>query len=97
MTRRSRSIDVPCTIEIEQTPESLHAHAIPEDVEIRPGDTVIVQGVPDSIPRDGRITVAARATVIRARWPERLWAEWSGLLELTQLYEVGFDAKEQYR
>ena len=44
-----RRIEVPCTVEIEQTPQSLHAHAIPEGVDIRPGDRVLVHGAPSRI------------------------------------------------
>jgi hypothetical protein len=34
------------------------------------------------------------ATVERAGALERIWTELSGLLELTELYEVGFQPKE---
>ena len=32
-----KQIDVPCFVDIEQTPDSLHAHAIPEGIDIHPG------------------------------------------------------------
>ena len=36
---RARSFDVPCTVEIEQTSETLHAHVVLDgDIEIKPGD-----------------------------------------------------------
>ena len=35
----SRTVTVPCTVEIEQTPESLHAHVtLDAGFEIEPGD-----------------------------------------------------------
>ena len=34
-----RSFDVPCTVEIEQTSETLHAHVVLDgDIQIQPGD-----------------------------------------------------------
>ena len=94
MSRRARSFDVPCTIDIEQTPESLHAHAIPEGVAIRAGDTVVVHDMPGRIGFGERIAFEGRATVTRAGPLGRAWAQLGGLLELTELYEVGFDARE---
>ena len=38
--REPRRITVPCTVEIERSFDSLHAHAIPEGVTLRPGDRV---------------------------------------------------------
>ena len=37
-------VDVPCTIEIEHTWESLHAHVDLEGITVEPGDEVHVQG-----------------------------------------------------
>lgn len=92
--RRSGMVDVPCTVEIEQTAESLHAHAIPEDIDIRPGDTVLVHGAPWRVDWGERVRVECRATVVRAGPLRRLWTQASALLELTELYEVGFQPKE---
>lgn len=84
-------VKVPCLVDIEQTPESFHAHAIPDGIEIRPGDSVMVHDVP-YVAFGEQISLTCRATVTRGRWIDRLWAQTSGLLELTSLYEVGFDA-----
>ena len=46
---RNRTVEVECLVEIEQTPESLHAHAVPEGIEIRPGDVVVVHGAPSRV------------------------------------------------
>ena len=89
-----RRIEVPCTVDIEQTPSSLHAHVVPEGVEIRPGDKVLVHGVPSHVAFGDRMSLRCSATVIRATALGRLWAQVSGLLEFTALYEVGFERKE---
>ena len=39
-TAMPRMIEVPCTLDIEVTPESVHAHAVPEGVKLYPGDRV---------------------------------------------------------
>ena len=47
LARGAETIEVPCTVEIEQTSESLHAHVeLDGDIEIRPGDEVIVHDAP---------------------------------------------------
>ena len=81
-------------VEIEQTAESFHAHAIPENIDIRPGDSVLVHGAPSHVAFGSVIRLPCRATVTRAGWLDRLWTQATGLFELTELYEVGFDAKE---
>jgi hypothetical protein len=89
-----RRIEVPCTIEIEQTPESLHAYTTPEGVDIGPGDRVLVHGAPTNIKFGDRITVMGSATIIRATMFGRFWAHVIGLLSLVELYDVGFEPKE---
>jgi hypothetical protein len=89
-----RTIEVPCTVEIEQTPESFHAHAIPQGVAIRPGDSVLVHGAPSHVAFGARLSIPCRATVTRAGWLSRLWTQATAMLELTELYEVGFAPKE---
>lgn len=87
----SRTIDVPCTVELENTFDSLHAHAFPEGVEIRPGDSVVVHGAPDGI-ADGEVaSFACRATVTRAGWLERQLTPVFALAELGELFNVGFE------
>ena len=78
-------------MEIEQTAESFHAHAIPSGVDIGPGDRVLVHGAPLDIRFGERISRQCQATVIRASWLGRVVAQASGLFALTELYEVGFD------
>jgi hypothetical protein len=90
----ARRIEGTCTLDIEQTPESLHAWAPLEGVDIRPGDTVQLHGAPVSIPFGERSTIELRFTVRRANWFVRSWTQLAGLLELAELYEVGFLPKE---
>jgi hypothetical protein len=91
-----RRVDVPCTVEIEQTAESLHAHAIPEGITLRPGDSVQVHGAPSHIGFGERVRVECSATVTRASKPLQWWTQVVALLELTELFEVGFQPKEEH-
>ena len=91
-----RTVEVPCTVEIEQTPESLHAHVtLDADFDIEPGDEVLVHDSPVSVPYGERLTVRRTATVIRAGRLERLWTRLAGHLELTELYEVSFSERRR--
>ena len=85
-----RSIEVPCTVEIEQTAESLHAHVDLDGVAAEPGDEVIVHGAPSRIPFGEKMTIRCRATVLRASPLQRFKARFEGYLELTELFEVSF-------
>ena len=91
---RKRSIEVPCTVEIEHTADSLHAHVDLDGVEIEPGDEVIVHSAPVDVPFGQRIVVRRTATVVRANAAERAWTKLLAYLELTELYEVGFSPKD---
>lgn len=85
------TFEAPCTVEIGHTAESLFAHVVIDgDFEIRPGDRVLVQNAPKETPFGYRITLARRATIIRAGLIERLWTQFCGNFELTELYDVSF-------
>ena len=60
----------------------------------RPGDRVLVHGLPEHLAPGASMRFEARATVIRAGWLERAWTEASAILELTELYHCGFEPKE---
>jgi hypothetical protein len=92
--RQSRRIEVGCTVEIEQTPASFHAHAIPRGIDIRPGDSVQVHGAPAHVRFNTRVSLPCHATVTRATWLRRQWVQITGIFELTELYEVGFAPKD---
>ena len=84
-----RTFDVPCTVEIEQTSETLHAHVMLDgDIDIRPGDEVKVHDAPTDIKFGERIVVRRTATVVRGSALDRIWARIEGYLELTELYEI---------
>ncbi len=86
-----RTEEIVCSVDLEHTFDSLHAHAIPEDVEIRPGDQVIVHGLPDHIPFGEKRTMECRATIRRAGWFDRALTQWSAIFEVSELYHVGFE------
>ena len=90
----SRTVEVRCDVDIEQTPESFHAHAVPDGIDIQPGDVVVVHDVPSDIAFGDRVTCTCSATVTRASALGRAWTQMAGLFQLTELYEVGFQPKE---
>ena len=89
-----RRIEITCSVDIEQSFDSLHAHAIPEGIDLRPGDRVIVHGAPTEVGFGETRHLTCCATVIRANGLERLWTEVQALFELTELYHCGFEPKE---
>jgi hypothetical protein len=87
------TIDVPCTIRIENTFESLHAHVdLDGNVPINAGDEVLVHGDPVRVPYGHKLELRRLATVSRATWPERIVTRLMARLELTELYEVSFSS-----
>lgn len=83
--------DVPCTVEIEQTSATLHAHVVLDgDVQIRAGDEVMVHNAPTHVEFGDRLIVRRMATVVRGGVIARLRARIEGYLELTELYDVSF-------
>ncbi len=85
--------DVPCTIEIENTFDSLHAHVdLDGDVLIGPGDEVLVHGEPIRVPFGEKVVLRRNATVTRAGALSRALTKLSARLELTELYEVSFSS-----
>jgi hypothetical protein len=90
-TGSRRSFEVPCTVEIEQTSETLHAHVVLDgNIQIQPGDEVTVHDAPTSVAFGERLVVRRTATVRRGSALDRLRAKVEGYLELTELYEVSF-------
>lgn len=85
------SQDIPCTIEIEHTERSLHAHVELEgEMALQPGDRVRVHGEPIRVRFGDRMTLHRNATVERAGWLERQWTRLKARFELSELYEVSF-------
>lgn len=89
------TVQVACNVDIEQTPDSFHAYAVPEDIQLRPGDKVFVHDAPSGVAFGERISVKCQATVTRAGWLLRTWTQLTGVFELPELYEVGFLPKEE--
>lgn len=86
-----RSLVTPCTIEIEHTERSLHAHvALDGEPELRPGDRVRVHGEPIRVRFGDKLVLHREATVERAGWLERQWTKLTARFELSELYEVSF-------
>lgn len=87
-------IEVPCTVEVSHTHESLHAHVRLDDGSvIHPGDEVIVHGTPIKVPFGEVQTFQRTATVTRASWLERAWTRATGDLEFIELCEFSFSER----
>ncbi len=92
----SQCINVPCTIEIENTFESLHAHvSLDGDLAMNPGDEVLVHGEAVRVPYGQKLTLHRHATVTRASLLEQAWTRLLARFELTELYEVSFSSGRQ--
>ncbi len=81
-------------VEIEKTQESFHVFAIPHDFEVREGDEVLLHGVPTEFDMGTVMTLQCAATVSRANMLQRAFTRFCGIFELTELYEVGFQPKD---
>lgn len=89
---RAREV-VPCTIEIENTFESLHAHVeLHDTVPVEAGDEVLVHGSPIRVPYGEKVTLNRNATVTRATSVGRALTKLAARFELTELYEVSFSS-----
>jgi hypothetical protein len=92
---RRHTVEVSCFVDIEQTARNFYAHAVPEDIDLRPGDVVTVHGAPSSVDFGQSLSRNCRATVLRAGPIARFWTRTTSIFAIADLYEVGFDAKEQ--
>lgn len=88
--------ELPCTVRVDHKFESLHAEVdFAQDVEIYPGDEVIVHGEPIRVPYGESAEEHRHATVIRATWPERLWTRLTGDFEFMELCEFSFSEERR--
>jgi len=86
-----RREELGCTIEIEHSQSSLHAHVeLDGDLALQPGDRVRVHGAPIRVRFGQKLILRRDATVERADWLERAWTRLTARLALTELYEVSF-------
>jgi hypothetical protein len=86
-----RTMEVPCTVTVENTFDFLNAHVeLPDGVRIEPGDEVIVEGDPVDVAfgQTGRFERTAK--IVRAHPLERLWTRMTGDLEFMELLEFSF-------
>ena len=87
------SFETPCTVTVEQSSEHFHAHVeLAEDIAIEPGDKVRVHGAPIQIPFGTRQVFERRATVTRASPLMRALTRLAAYFDLSELYEVSFNA-----
>ncbi|MFO1323601.1 MAG: hypothetical protein U1F15_06015 [Burkholderiales bacterium] len=92
-----RSVDVPCTVDVAHTWESLHAHVELDDPTVGPGDEVLVHDAPANVGYGERIVCRRIATVRHAGWLARWWTRATSRFELTLLYEVSFSPGPAHR
>lgn len=87
----NRREDVDCTVEIENTFESLEAHVrFNNGTTVFPGDEVLVHGKPIEVPYGHKEQFERRATIKRAHPLERLWTRMTGDFEFMELCEFSF-------
>lgn len=90
---RRQAFDTGCTIEIEHSHESLHAHVtLDRGGDLGPGDRVTVHGAPVKIAFGERMVLHRNATVERATVWEREWTKLAARFDLAELYEVSFSS-----
>ena len=93
---RRQRIKTTCTVKVENTFESLHAHVELDDgIETGPGDEVLVHGEPIVVPFGETAVLKRPATVIRAGALERTWTRLTGDLEFMELCEFSFSSGER--
>ncbi len=97
MTRlfRRETLETGCTIQVEHTPDALHAHVeLDGNVAIGPGDQVRVHGAAVRLPYGEAITLRRRATVSRAGAIAAWWTKVRAQFALTELYEITFSSEK---
>ena len=81
----------PCTVEISNTFDSLHAHVrFNNGATILPGDEVLVHGKPIKAPYGEIVTENREATILRASFLERIWTKMIGKFEFMEICEFSF-------
>ena len=85
------AIELPCTIDIEHTNDSFHAHVVLDgDIAIGPGDRVRVHGDPISVAFGDKRHERRRATIQPAGYIRRAWTKFTARFLMGELYEVSF-------
>ena len=91
----AETLTIACDVDLERSLDSFHAYAVPDGIDIRPGDRVQVHGLPDRLQFGENRQFRTKATVIRAGALRRAWTEFVSIFDLTSLYEVGFIPAEE--
>jgi hypothetical protein len=91
--RARRLFDVECTVDIEHSASSLHAHVELDGIELLPGDQVLVRDADTRVRFGERRRMRATATVRRASWLHRHWVQVCSVFHITSLYEVSFSSR----
>lgn len=91
-----RTLQAPCRIVIEHSAESLHAHVeIDGDIDINPGDEVLVHGAPSHIAFGEHMVASRIATIVQVGVLERLWTRLRANFEVFELYDVSFSNRRK--
>jgi hypothetical protein len=88
-----RTTEVECRVEIEESHTALHAHVELEGFWVEPGDSVLVHEAPTGVRYGENLSCQRRATVTRASTWKRAFTRMTGLLELGELFELGFSSR----
>jgi len=91
--RFRRVVEVPCTVDLEDSASGLAAHVELDGVEIAPGDRVTLHGAALVPAPGGRTRLRRVATVRRAGPLARALTRLTGLFGLADLCEVGFSSR----
>ncbi len=88
-----QQFEVGCTVAVEQSFDSLHAHVeLDGNPPIHPGDVIEVHGEPVIVPFGERMVCRRTATVIQAHPLERAWTRLTGRFEFMELLEFSFSS-----
>ncbi|WP_119169131.1 hypothetical protein [Algihabitans albus] len=91
-----REVEVPCTVEVANTFESLHAHVeLAQESDLNPGDAVRVHGEAIQACYGETFKLERRATVTRAGWLERAWTRVIGHFEFMELLDISFSDRRK--
>lgn len=90
-----QAVVVPCSIDMEQTRDTLHAHVSLDGLEVDCGDEVLIHAAPSHLEFGERLLATSHATVVRASALERMRVRMMSYLQLTELYECGFQPLDE--
>jgi hypothetical protein len=83
---------VPYELDLANTWEDLYAHVHLENVDIGPGDSVLIQQAPTQLAWGEKYSVKGDAVYTKASIWQKIWTRFFSRFEITMLYEVSFSA-----